>query len=398
MLNATMHARSIPGARRCVIRKLKNCTLPLWLGAAGLIAACSPVPPGSPFVRGEMNENVPATTSDVASSASAPGASMPASSEATANESFLASVESWQFGPFDGKILVTQNYRVHTTLERESSLARVPVFVESALAHYRSALGELPAPPKPMSTYLFQTRDQWEAQMHQLLPSEAGAFHNLGRGGLTTQGKAILYYIDRRGMSDTLAITAHEGWHQYTQSTFKQALPVWLEEGVATYMEGYVTRSDGAPTFRPWENRERYGALRDSVRRDRMIPLNDILGKKPQEFLEDGRRSLLTYYAQVWAITHFLAVGEGGKYRDALEQVIADAAFGNLHRRLSNSTAFTIRSRRELHSDRLGTWIILEYFNRDMSEFQQEFDAFVSTIVEGRVLDRMHADLVFEEE
>jgi len=359
-----------------------------------IVAGCTtPTSNRNAIVRGEMTDS-PAVTSE-----SSPASSPTSSAEPAAEPSAVtAVVESWTFGPYEGRILVTDHYRVHTTWQRESYLVRIPIFVEAALSHYRTALGELPAPPDPMNTYLFQDRRQWEAQMYEMLPNEANAFINLGRGGLTTQGRSILYYIDRRGLSDTLAITAHEGWHQYTQTTFRQALPVWLEEGVATYMEGYVTRSDGAPTFRSWENRERYGALRESVRRDRMIPLTEIISKRPQAFLEDGRRSLLTYYAQVWALTHFLAVGENGKYRKGLEDVIADAANGNLHRRLQSSTAFTVRSRRELSSDRIGPWVIMEYFNRDLAAFEDEFNAFVTEIINSRVLERMHADLVFADD
>lgn len=345
-------------------------------------------------VRGEMNDAPAATSANDTAPTVTKNTTDPAPVEEVTE--LLTTTQPWTFGPFEGQILVTPNYRVHTTLKNEGALRRVPVFVESALANYRTALGELPAPPSPMDTFLFLTRSQWEAKMVQLLPDEADSFHNLGRGGLTTDGRSILYYIDRRGMSDTLAITAHEGWHQYTQTTFRQSLPVWLEEGVATYMEGYVTRSDGSPSFRPWENRERFGALRDAVRRDRMIPLSELVSKRPQAFLEDGRRSLLTYYAQVWALTHFLAVGENGKYREGLEKVIQDSANGSMHRRLMNSSAITIRSRRELTTERVGPWVILEYFNRDMAKFEDEFNAFVTEIIQSRSLERLHNKEVFE--
>jgi len=376
----------------------------LWAGVLllGLAGCASPGSDRSSVKHGELND-APAITVTEPSSLPRPTGSggSSGSSDATGTvpvvpSEALATIEPWTFGPYEGQILVTPNYRVHTTLTDDASLRRVPVFIEAALLNYRSALGELPPPPSKMSSFLFQTRAQWEAKMQQLLPNDAHSFHNLGRGGLTTDGQAILYYIDRRGMSDTLAITAHEGWHQYTQSTFKQSLPVWLEEGIATYMEGYVTRSDGVPSFRAWENRERRGALRESVRRDRMIPLGELFSRRPQAFLEDGRRTLLSYYAQVWALTHFLAVGEDGKYRASLEQVIQDAAHGNLHRRLMNSTAFTVRSRREMFSDRVGLWVILEYFNRDIAQFEEEFNAFLQVILESRALERLHNEEVFE--
>ena len=49
----------------------------------------------------------------------------------------------------------------------------------------------------------------------EILPQQASSFRNLGRGGFTTRGIAVLFYIDywrSREHHDTLAIAAHEGW------------------------------------------------------------------------------------------------------------------------------------------------------------------------------------------
>ena len=116
--------------------------------------------------------------------------------------------QPWTFGDYEGVILTTPNYRVYTTLTQHSVLDRLPLFMERGLAHYTSALGMLPDPPKRLETYLFQTRNQWEAKTRQMLPEQAGTFLTLGRGGFTTRATSVLYYI---GRTDTLAIEAHEG-------------------------------------------------------------------------------------------------------------------------------------------------------------------------------------------
>ena len=160
----------------------------------------------------------------------------------------------WRFGEYDGQVISTPNYRVYTTIQNERILERLPLFYERALDHYTKAIIRLPKPTMPLETFLFQTRTQWQAKTTEMLPDQARMFSNLGRGGFTTKGTSVLYYIDRYGYTrDTFAIAAHEGWHQYTQQVFKQQLPIWLEEGVATYMEGYRTNRDGAPEFMPAE-------------------------------------------------------------------------------------------------------------------------------------------------
>jgi hypothetical protein len=310
----------------------------------------------------------------------------PASEPATAPTEVDAEEEPWSFAAYPGQLLRTPNYVIYTTINYENILRRLPLFMERALAQYRTALGDLPAPPEAMETYIFRDRRQWQAKTREMLPEHADSFNNLGRGGFSTHGVAVLYYIDWRGrFRDTFAIAAHEGWHQYTQRTFRQSLPVWLEEGVATYMEGYRYRAhDTVPIFEPHRNGERRRALREALRRDKLIPLDSLLSDPPQEFLEDSKDALLTYYAQVWALTHFLAEGADGGYRQALEEVLQDAASGALLNRLRNSPVVVARGgRRRVMGGRLGPWVVLAYFNRDLAAFEQEYLDYVRVLANG---------------
>ncbi len=300
--------------------------------------------------------------------------------------------KSWTFESRDGALhrgfqLTTPNYEIFTTKTTESFIDRLPLFYEASLANYTSALANLPLPDERLRTFLFKDRAQWMDKTREILPGQASTFRNLGRGGFTTRGTAVLFYIDywrSQRHHDTLAIAAHEGWHQYTQSTFINSLPVWLEEGIAAYMEGFRVRR-GLTIFSPADNSERRSALRDTKnnpQRYSLIPLDTLITKTPQAFLQSGKSNLLTYYAQVWALVRFLAEAEDGVYRDGLELVLQDAAFGRLVPRLRRAAADRGQTWRNSDSaNNLGRLVVLEYFNEDFDVFERQYLEFVDEII-----------------
>lgn len=344
------------------------------LSAAVLVtvAGCASAPP--PSVAPPPAPTVSAGVLPVQSTAILPG---------ERPEEMTVTREPWRFSSYPGYLISTPNYRIHTTIAYERFLDRLPTFMESTLDRYRTALAPLPPPRNPLQTFIFRDRRQWSAKTRQLLPDQASTFQNLGRGGYTTRGVSVLYYIDWAGRDrDTFAIAAHEGWHQYTQTCFKNPLPIWLEEGIATYMEGYrFRRTDEGPRFQPWRNWERSRALGEAIRNDELIPLRELLGESPQQFLGDGKDRLLTYYAQVWALTRFLADGQDGRYRTALENVLTDAADGRLVSRLSRAPAVqAYGGRHAAMTSRTGPWIILGYFTSDLAAFEEAYLEYARSI------------------
>ena len=290
---------------------------------------------------------------------------------------------AWQFAEADGVLITTPNYRLYTTVDSATFLERLPVFYERALEHYTTALATLPKPTRKLESFLFLTRRQWQTKTREMLPDQADMFSNLGRGGFTTRGTSVLYYIDRYGYPrDTFAIAAHEGWHQYTQQTFKHQLPIWLEEGVATFMEGYRPDSDQLPEFNPTVNYERRQTLRDALWSDDLIPLEQVLSRTPQHFLSEGKELLLTYYAQVWALTRFLHEGESGRYRASLSQILVDAAEGRLVGRMASSPYYP--RRRGVTSGKIGQAVVQEYFNPDLAQFEQAFLSYIEDLAQQR--------------
>ncbi len=334
---------------------------------------------------------LPALLFGCAAASRAPSSSTAPGQVSETDAPFAIQRTAWRFAGADGQIITTPHYQLYITLNDPQVIDRLLVFAEHGLTHYTSILANLPMPTGHLETYLFQDRKQWEAKTRQLLSTQAPTFLNLGRGGFTTRGRSVLYYIDRHGRTrDTFAIVAHEGWHQYAQSTLLHQLPAWLEEGIATYMEGHLTEPDGCIEFRPWANRERYRTLRYAVRADKLIGLDEVITRTPQSFLKVSKDQLLIYYSQVWALVHFLREGQGGQYRPALTQLLMDAAHGRDAPESSTIKQSLQGGRREgPPRTRMATVLLRQYFNADLDTIQAQYIEFVHKLVANGGYERI---------
>ncbi|MBG84862.1 MAG: hypothetical protein CMJ40_10005 [Phycisphaerae bacterium] len=283
-------------------------------------------------------------------------------------------VRDWSFLGIDGTQIRTRHWDIRTTMRSERFKQILPAFYEMALDQYQNAFGaELPPPDKSLETYLFADRRQWKNKTRMILPDKAASFEGLGRGGFTTNGIAVLYDIDGYGWHrDTLALGSHEGWHQYVQSTFKDQLPAWLDEGIATTMEGFSWRR--GIKFRPEANRERWSRLCDCVRNNRLLPLDKLMSAHPENFLESKKQTLLDYYAQIWALTRYLQSGEDGEYRDKVGNILLLAASGDLYRQLLRSEQLSTRHRKMIENEGDAGMAIMEVFiESDTTQLAEDF-------------------------
>ena len=236
----------------------------------------------------------------------------------------------WYFDGEEGVQFVTPNWNIYTTIPIPRIVESLPDFYSDLLGHYTTVFGDLPYPQKRIDVFMFATETQWQLKLLQMLGEDAKEWYSLGRGGLTVDGTGVLYNLDRRGRSRvTLRIAAHEGWHQYAESVFKDSLPTWLDEGIGTWMEGFRIRN-GEIDFMPASNWDRLSTLRKIVSADKLDSLNFLLTSEPSELLLTGRSALLSYYSQLWALTSFIVEFENGKYLPGLHAVLASALEGTL--------------------------------------------------------------------
>ena len=299
----------------------------------------------------------------------------------------VVSTRAWRWNATEGLEIDTRHWTIRSSLRSSGLSGSLPAFYEAALRNYRSGLVPLPAPPRRLEACVFGTRDEWARYTEHRLGPDAGPYLKMGRGGFTSGGEAVLYDI---GPRDTLSIAAHEGWHQYSQTTFRNSLPVWLEEGIACYMEGFrQPLGSPEPAFLPWRNTERYAELRSSARKGRLSELRAVLEGSPQSFLAVSRDAQLSYYAQVWAFVHFLRDGEGGRYRAGLERMLGDAVRGTIGESIRSCEALDARAKRLAASAKSGTWLVTVYLDADFEAFERSYDRYVGALLENNGWDRI---------
>ncbi len=216
----------------------------------------------------------------------------------------------WTCLGFEGVRLTSRHWDICTTIRIPALCQRLPQAMEAALAHMRQTLDgpglTLPCPEEPMTTCLMSDRRQWSNLARVLHPDHAEAMQGLSRGGFTAEGVALLYDIDRREhCRDTIALALHEGWHQYAQTALRAPLDPWLDEGLATVMEGYRLTVNG-PVIDHDANRQRKRRAWWLFRRGRMQTVDALLADDPHDAMARGRTALLDYYAQAWAFMRFM--------------------------------------------------------------------------------------------
>ncbi|MBL8759835.1 MAG: DUF1570 domain-containing protein [Phycisphaerae bacterium] len=284
----------------------------------------------------------------------------------------ILSQEPWTYGTSRGVIVRTPSYRLFTTISDETLRQRLPVFLELAGAQYRSAITPLSSPALALDTYVMADRTQWERIVSQLLGSRSDLISSMSRGGFTLNARSILYEL---GPRDTLVLLAHEGWHQFAQGSFKEPLPIWLDEGLATWFEGHRW-SGVVPVFTPSDNPDRLDALIRAARSNTLIPLDQLVSTTPQEWISLGGDRALTYYAQVWALTRFLT--EHPTRRDALANILTLASRGQMRAELSRRVGD--RAAGIAMSRRLGPAVLESFIDRDQAALQRAYDAFIESL------------------
>lgn len=298
---------------------------------------------------------------------------------------FTPATEPWTFESRRGVMISTPSFRVFTTSDRPAIRDELPVFMEHAAAWYREGLADLPRAPSAMDLFVLSSRPEWTRFTRRFLGAAADPYLRIDRGGFTARRTSVLFDV---GPRDTLALSAHEGWHLYTQSAFRSPLPVWAEEGIATLMEGFRRDPADPRTFRfaPWANLERFDQLRSASNARALLPFPQLLDRTPAELLAgagpepDARvwlsgpapgvrasadQAVLTYYAQCWALIHFLREGEGGRYRPRFERTLRAAAAGQVPAAIARD----------------GRAFFAEYIDPDLARAGAEFERFVAEAV-----------------
>lgn len=282
--------------------------------------------------------------------------------------------EPWAYGDRPGQRVRSPHYVIHTTIDDPEVVDALGQVMEGAFQQYRRIAPDAPATDRPMDCYLFQYRNEWAAFTERHTGVDAPIYLQINRGGYTFGDRYVAFFI---GDIQTYSVAAHEGWHQYVARHFKHRPPPFLEEGLACLFE-QVRWEGNLPRWDLTSNANRIRGLRNASASRTLMPLRQLVSMHAGQVVNGTSFQVEAFYAQNWAFARFLWDAEGGRYRPALQRMLADAAAGRLYRdniaRRPGSTEW----------DPSSTTPLLErYLEMPLADIDRAYRAYIRKIVAG---------------
>jgi tetratricopeptide (TPR) repeat protein len=179
------------------------------------------------------------------------------------------------------------------TPERTAELARQIETFRAALLKLGSGLEAR----SPVPTVVFIFKDQENYRPYRLRSDIAGFFvkHRDGNSIAVNAGVA----------DDPWQVVFHEYLHFFLNNNFTD-IPLWLDEGMAETFSTFTLKGTTAHLGAP------LGHHRDWLAHNPMMPLDQLfaIDTSSRDYQEGSR--LGTFYAESWALVHYLAFGNGG--------------------------------------------------------------------------------------
>jgi len=302
--------------------------------------------------------------------------------------------QPWTFADQPGTVIGTPHFRLFTTVQDpvyqrllarvlEATHDRMTLLNPNTHAAAAAAGGPGSGSDRLLDCYVFASRGQWESYTRARAGSNAPIYLQISAGGYCQEGVFAGYDI---GREQTLSVVSHEAWHQYSWFAFKDRLPSWLEEGLATQNEaiewqtsatGPNKKAEIMPVFRPELNWRRFSSLQTAVRGDRLWKLQDLLSTHAGQVIKMPQHRIDAYYAQLWSLVLFLE--QSPAYRPRLKALLADASAGKLTQALAgtNVTRRQIDNFTEHWNEVAGPAYTQKYFNPDLAVLEKEYLAWV---------------------
>jgi tetratricopeptide (TPR) repeat protein len=211
---------------------------------------------------------------------------------------------------------------------------------------FRNSLAVASAHATPKITIL-AVKD--EKSLSELLPEfwTKGHAHVAGYFSYRMDQFYIAVNLDAQG-DNPFKTVYHEYYHSLTMPYFPN-LPTWLAEGLADFFGNAEISGDNATMGKPDP-----GQLME-LRQNKLIPL-DVLFKVDRSspyYNEQNKTSV--FYAESWALTHYLMIGDNQSHRQALldfasalsrgesTNEAAAKAFGDINKLQSNLSKYVAR-------------------------------------------------------
>ena len=281
-------------------------------------------------------------------------------------------VTEWKHAYGKGEIVRSRHYELFVSGVNPTLRANLPGFLEAAYENYQTLTGlTRQGSPPPLRAYMLASRREWVSLTKHIFGKKAAAL-SIGAGGYCYKGIGVYWDLRRRG---TFSVASHEGLHQFLYHRLRNPLPVFLEESLATLTEGFHMRKDSV-VFLPKHNPRRLTDLRTSIIQKRWFPVAKLMPMDGRDVVGGTTDRALGWYAQVWALAHFLRHDD--LYRPGFKRMLADAAAGRFHVAMGvpRKALATLQRRRRIYNRTVAAKLFKYYITADQPEFERRYVAF----------------------
>ena len=153
----------------------------------------------------------------------------------------------------------------------------------------------------PLLIFAVQTENDMKAMAPAMWKNHRGPLPaGLFQHGWEKQFAIVRLDQDVRG---AYSVVYHEYVHTLLHSNFRW-LPTWLDEGLADFYGN--TRFEGKKSYVGAASTRVY-----QLRNRTMIPLETLMVVNPWSYYHGDENQISTFYAESWALVHYLVFGEG---------------------------------------------------------------------------------------
>ncbi len=195
----------------------------------------------------------------------------------------------------------------------EKQARKTAVQFEQIRALFRQTFQFANNAPSPVIT-IFAVKD--ESSLHELLPEywAKGHAHPAGIFFSRLNQFYVAIQLDAPGDNPYMGIY-HEYYHSISLPFFP-GMPVWLAEGLADFFGN--SRIDGDKAYMGDPD----PGLIQLLRQERLIPLDVLFSVDHSSPYYNEQNKISVFYAESWALTHYLFIGDGGAHRQLLNNYL----------------------------------------------------------------------------
>jgi hypothetical protein len=200
------------------------------------------------------------------------------------------------------RVYETPYYTLHTDLPeadaREADLRMTRMFEE----YQRRTSGFAGQVNKKFPFFLYKNKADFLA---------AGAPKGSAGVYIEYHGSSWLMAVaGEKTTAETWHVVQHEGFHQFIRAAIQNDIPIWANEGLAEYFGEGLWTGDGFVTglIPP----DRLDDVKTAIKNRTFRPFFQMMNMTDEEW---GNKLEYSNYDQAWAMVHFLAHAENGRYQ-----------------------------------------------------------------------------------